>query len=300
MQQRLASCAGATHSCAQAQTTLRRRPDRHHMLLACPSPKPPAWPPEEDLEPVVVEVVVPVFNEERVLVASIRHLRHHLNTEFPLGASVVIADNGSTDGTWRLAEDLSAELAGVRALRTDQTGSGSRLAHGLDREQRDRSGLHGRRPVDRSGRPVPPGGPAAVRPLRPGHRLPPGARRPGHAEPQARGDLPLLQPDPPDCAPHTFSDAQCGFKALRADVARTLVPMVEDEGWFFDTELLVLAERHGLRVHEVAVDWIEDADCRVKIAATAWADLKGIGAFAGTRAGPPSRAPPPGHATPPP
>jgi hypothetical protein len=72
------------------------------------------------------------------------------------------------------------------------------------------------------------------------------------------------------------SDAQCGFKAVRAEVARVLMPLIEDEAWFFDTELLVLAEREGLRIHEVAVDWVEDPDSRVKIAATAWADLKGI------------------------
>jgi hypothetical protein len=57
-----------------------------------------------------------------------------------------------------------------------------------------------------------------------------------------------------------FSDAQCGFKAIRADQARQLLPLVEDKGWFFDTELLVLAERAGLRIHEVPVDWIDDAD----------------------------------------
>jgi hypothetical protein len=72
------------------------------------------------------------------------------------------------------------------------------------------------------------------------------------------------------------SDAQCGFKALRAEAARYLVPMIEDDGWFFDTELLVLAQRYRLRIHEVAVDWVEDPDSRVKIAGTAWADLKGI------------------------
>src|SRR2546422_8303425 len=73
-----------------------------------------------------------------------------------------------------------------------------------------------------------------------------------------------------------FSDAQCGFKAIRADVARTLLPLVEDTGWFFDTELLVLAERAGLRIHEVPVDWIDDPDSRVKVVATALADLRGI------------------------
>ena len=74
----------------------------------------------------------------------------------------------------------------------------------------------------------------------------------------------------------SLSDAQCGFKAIRADVARRLLPLVEDEGWFFDTELLVLAERAGLRIHEVPVDWIDDPDSRVDIVSTARADLAGI------------------------
>jgi putative flippase GtrA len=74
-----------------------------------------------------------------------------------------------------------------------------------------------------------------------------------------------------------FSDAQCGFKAARREVAQALLPLVEDEGWFFDTELLVLAEHNGLRIHEVPVDWIDDPDSRVDVTATAIGDLKGIG-----------------------
>src|SRR5262249_25143398 len=73
-----------------------------------------------------------------------------------------------------------------------------------------------------------------------------------------------------------FSDAQCGFKAIRADVAARLLPLVVDTGWFFDTELLVLAQRAGLRIHEVPVDWVDDPDSRVDILATAIADVKGI------------------------
>jgi putative flippase GtrA len=73
-----------------------------------------------------------------------------------------------------------------------------------------------------------------------------------------------------------FSDAQCGFKAIRADVASRLLPLVEDTGWFFDTELLVLAERSGLRIHEVPVDWVDDPDSRVDIVTTAVADVRGI------------------------
>ena len=61
-----------------------------------------------------------------------------------------------------------------------------------------------------------------------------------------------------------FSDAQCGFKAVRADVGGALLPLIEDNGWFFDTELLVLAEHNGLRIHEVPVDWIDDPDSRCR------------------------------------
>jgi putative flippase GtrA len=73
-----------------------------------------------------------------------------------------------------------------------------------------------------------------------------------------------------------FSDAQCGFKAARTDALRALLPMVQDNGWFFDTELLVLAEHNGLRIHEVPVDWVDDPDSRVHIASTAKDDLRGV------------------------
>ncbi len=73
-----------------------------------------------------------------------------------------------------------------------------------------------------------------------------------------------------------FSDAQCGFKAVRRDVLDGLLDDVQDQGWFFDTELLVLAQRRGLRTHEVPVDWVDDPDSRVDIVRTALTDLKGV------------------------
>jgi len=71
-------------------------------------------------------------------------------------------------------------------------------------------------------------------------------------------------------------DAQCGFKAARVDALRTLLPEVEDESWFFDTELLVRAQRAGLRIVELPVDWIDDPDSRVDIVRTALDDLRGV------------------------
>jgi glycosyltransferase involved in cell wall biosynthesis len=232
--------------------------------------------PEEDPEPVVVEIVVPVFNEERVLGVSIRHLRGYLNAAFPLSASVVIADNGSTDGTWPLAQDLSAELAGVRAVRTARQGRGHALRTAWTTSP---AAVVAYMDVDLSTDldalfPLVASLLSGHSDLAIGSRLAPGARvvRSVKREVISRGYNLILR----TALRTRASDAQCGFKALRAEVARYLVPMIEDEGWFFDTELLFLAERHGMRIHEVAVDWVEDADSRVKIAATAWADLKGI------------------------
>lgn len=74
-----------------------------------------------------------------------------------------------------------------------------------------------------------------------------------------------------------FSDAQCGFKAIRTEAIQPLLPEIRDDGWFFDTELLMLAQDRGLRVHEVPVDWVDDPDSRVDILSTAWLDLKGVG-----------------------
>jgi hypothetical protein len=79
---------------------------------------------------------------------------------------------------------------------------------------------------------------------------------------------------------NSFSDAQCGFKAIRTDTARRLLPFVDDQSWFFDTELLVLAERSGLRIYEVPVDWVDDPDSRVNIVSTVAADLRGVARLA--------------------
>jgi putative flippase GtrA len=107
-----------------------------------------------------------------------------------------------------------------------------------------------------------------------GSRLAPGARvtRGPKRELISRGYNAILK----TALGARFSDAQCGFKAVRADVARELVPQIVDNGWFFDTELLILAQRRGLRIHEVAVDWVDDPDSRVDILRTAIDDLKGV------------------------
>ncbi len=223
-----------------------------------------------------VDIVVPVKNEEHDLAPSVGRLVEHLRCAFPFTARVTIADNGSTDGTWPVACALEARYPEVRAIHLDLPGRGRALheiwsssdAEVLAYMDVDLStDLNALLPL--------------VAPLLSGHsdvaigsRLARGSRvvRGPKREIISRSYNLLLR----TTLGADFSDAQCGFKAIRADQARQLLPLVEDKGWFFDTELLVLAEQAGLRIHEVPVDWIDDADSRVNIVDTAMGDLRGI------------------------
>jgi glycosyltransferase involved in cell wall biosynthesis len=224
----------------------------------------------------VVEIVVPVYNEAGVLEASIDSLLGYLDREFPLATTVTIADNASTDETWPLAERLRRRSGRVQTMHLEKKGRGRALRAAwtasvcpvvayLDVDLS--TDLHGLLPL--------------VAPVLSGHsdiaigsRLATGARvvRGAKREIISRSYNAIVR-----AALHTrFTDAQCGFKALRTDVAKALLPMVQDDNWFFDTELLVVAERHGLRIHEVPVDWVDDPDSSVDLTATAIEDLKGV------------------------
>jgi putative flippase GtrA len=226
--------------------------------------------------PGQVEIVVPVKDEETDLAPSIRRLHAYLSGGFPLTWHITIADNGSRDRTWDIARGLTAELSRVSAVRLAQSGRGRALRSIWSHSD---SEVLAYMDVDLStdlSALLP-----LVAPLLSGHsdvaigtRLARGSRvvRGPRREVISRGYNLLLQAT----LGAGFSDAQCGFKAIRRDKARELLPLTTDGGWFFDTELLVLAERSGLRIHEVPVDWTDDPDSRVNVRATALADLRGI------------------------
>ncbi|MEV5572264.1 bifunctional glycosyltransferase family 2/GtrA family protein [Spirillospora sp. NPDC052269] len=224
----------------------------------------------------LVEVVIPVFNEERVLSASVRRLHAYLSDTFPYAWRITVADNASTDGTWPLAEELTAELPRVRAVHLDLKGRGRALRRVWSGSDAD---VVAYMDVDLSTDldaflPL-------VAPLLSGHsdlaigsRLSRGSAvvRGPRREVISRCYNLLLRAT----LAARFSDAQCGFKAGRTEIVQALLPVVEDQEWFFDTELLLLAERTGLRIHEVPVDWVDDPDSRVDVLRTALDDLKGM------------------------
>ena len=223
-----------------------------------------------------VDIVVPVRNEERDLGPSVRRLVSYLRDSFPFTARVTIADNGSTDATWAVATGLARELAEVRAVHLDLPGRGRALRAIWSQSEAE---VLAYMDVDLStdlNALLPLVAPLLSRhsDLAIGTRLARGSRviRGPKRELISRCYNVLLR----SFMGARFSDAQCGFKAIRRDQARVLLPLTQDTGWFFDTELLVLAERAGLRIHEVPVDWVDDLDSRVDIVATALADLRGM------------------------
>ncbi|TMG64131.1 MAG: glycosyltransferase [Chloroflexi bacterium] len=224
----------------------------------------------------MVDIVIPVHNEERGLRASVLRLHAYLTQQFPFSARITIADNASTDSTPAVAAELAEELPDVRVLRLNEKGRGRALAAAwLTSDARVVSYMDVDLSTDLSAL-LP-----LVAPVISGHsqvsigsRLVTGARvtRGPKREVISRVYNILLRL----VLRVRFKDAQCGFKALRADVARSLLPDVVNRNWFFDTELLVRAERAGLRIHELPVDWLDDPDSRVDIVATAIEDLRGV------------------------
>jgi glycosyltransferase involved in cell wall biosynthesis len=223
----------------------------------------------------VVDIAVPVYNEEQALGPGIERLHAYLMAGFPFSWRITIVDNGSTDGTWLCATRLARDLANVSARHLDGKGRGLALRSAWSASD---ARVVAYMDVDLSTDldallPL-------IAPLVSGHsdlaigsRLAPGssvARAPRRELISRTYNLILRT-----VLATRVRDAQCGFKAVRADVVNRLLPAVEDNGWFFDTELLLLAEHNGLRIHEVPVDWIDDADSRVHVARTAFDDLLG-------------------------
>jgi len=225
---------------------------------------------------VLIEVVVPVHNEQRVLEASIVRLHRYLTADFPFAFRITIADNASTDATWLLAKRLAERLPDVRAVHVAEKGRGRAVRQVWSASDADvvaymdvdlSTGLEALLPL--------------VAPLLSGHsdlaigtRLANGAavvRGPGRELVSRCYNL-LLR----TVMRARFTDAQCGFKAGRTEVVRALLPDVQDQEWFFDSELLLAAQHHGLRIHEVPVDWVEDTDSRVDLVRTALDDLRGM------------------------
>jgi glycosyltransferase involved in cell wall biosynthesis len=224
-----------------------------------------------------VEVVIPVYNEEHVLAGTVERLREYLRAQSGFTWRILTADNASTDGTLEVARQLKDRYPGeVDYLHIPQKGRGRALKAAWLQSDRD---VVCYMDVDLStdighipalvGAVGELGYDMAI-----GSRLARGAivQRSLKREVISRGYVGLIKL----AFLSGFSDAQCGFKAISRSAAHELLPLVENNEWFFDTELLLLAERFGYRIFEIPVRWDEDLDTRVNIRKTVIEDLNGL------------------------
>ncbi len=222
-------------------------------------------------------MVIPVYNEERDLERSVTTLRRFLlENGQRWDWRVVVADNASIDRTLAIAQDLTARWPGqVGVVHLDQKGRGRALRRAWTDSDAD---VVCYMDVDLSTDLL--HLPQLINALTSGYdvafgsRLAPGAKvtRGLKREFISRSYNQIIKL----FFWHQFWDAQCGFKGVTRRVVKDVIPLVQDQAWFFDTELLLIAEKNGYRLKEIPVAWVDDPDSRVKIVKTAWEDLKGL------------------------
>jgi glycosyltransferase involved in cell wall biosynthesis len=230
-----------------------------------------------DSKRVRVDAVIPVYNEQQDLESKVLTLRQYLADHVSYDWRIVVADNASTDRTLEIATTLAARYPGqINAIHLDQKGRGRALRKAWTESD---AAVVSYMDLDLST------DLSAFVPLIDslltgeydvaiGSRLKMGARVTRGLKREVISRIYNLMIKALFWS--KFSDAQCGFKAATRRAVREIVPLIKDQAWFFDTELLLLAERMGYKVFEVPVTWRDDPGSTVKIAKTAWEDIKGL------------------------
>jgi glycosyltransferase involved in cell wall biosynthesis len=225
---------------------------------------------------LTVDVVIPVLNEAHVLARSVETVSAYLTSNVTFRWNVVVVDNGSTDGTQNVAQELCRRDSRVRFIHLHQRGRGRALRHAWLQSSAD---VVCYMDVDLS---------TSLKHLpaligaiaHDGYDVSTGSRL--MSESQTTRSLKremisrFYNVFLKTILVTGFSDAQCGFKAMSRRAVEAIVPQIEDQSWFFDTEMLVLAEKQGYKIKDIPVLWIEDDDSRVKIFQTGWEDIKGV------------------------
>ena len=222
-----------------------------------------------------VDIVVPVYNEEKVLAQNIRILHAYLSKASVYDWTIIIADNASIDNTSSVAKNLGHELNRLRYMHINKKGRGLALKRVFCASQAD---IVSYMDIDLSTNlkyfNLLIDGLTCGFDVATGSRLLTASqvKRSFKREFLSRSYNSLIHL----LFGNRFSDAQCGFKAIRTAIARRLIPYVQNEHWFFDTELLLLAEKSGYRILDVPVQWIDDLDSRVDLIPTIMEDLRGL------------------------
>lgn len=224
-----------------------------------------------------VEIVIPIYNEEEELTRNITKLHSFAKSELSVyDWSITIADNASSDNSFAEAKKLARSKSLIKCLHLDKKGRGRAVKKAWRQSASD---ILIYMDVDLS---------TDLKSLLPlihsleknydialGSRLLTGSRvinRPIKREILSRIYNILIKV----FFKVHFSDAQCGFKGVTRNVVDKLIPFIKDDAWFFDSELLIIGEKVGLKIYEEPVRWIDNPGSTVRVLSTITGDLSGL------------------------
>ena len=206
------------------------------------------------MPPIYLSIVIPTYNEESLIISTLGQVAGFLATREHTW-EVVVADDGSTDGTAKLVEEFINLNPHVRLLRLSHGGKGWAVRQGIleaKGEYRFLCDADLSMPIEQLERFLP----AQVQGLdiAVGSREAPGARRFG--EPAIRHLMGRVYNRLVRVlAVRGLSDTQCGFKCFRGEIVPLLFLNQTMDGFSFDVEVLLVARKEGLRIREIPIDW---------------------------------------------
>lgn len=217
----------------------------------------------KELNPFLT-IIIPAHNEEKRLPNTLEQVFHFLETQ-PFSFEVVVVENGSNDRTYELAREFAKEHANLRAIQNNLRGKGLAIQRGVQEASGEYVFLCDAdlsMPIEEISKFLPPQlqnvdvaiasreAHGAVRINEPYYR---------HFTGRVFNTLIRLLVLP------TLQDTQCGFKCIRADVARDIFPYQTLTGWAFDVELLYIACHRGYQVVEIPIHWYFNADSKISV-----------------------------------
>ena len=220
---------------------------------------------------VKVDIVIPVLNEQEALPVCIAKLQNYISNNVDHKCNIVIADNGSIDDTPEVSNRLVSEYENIQYVRIPERGRGLALKTVWSKSESDivcymdvdlSTGLEAL--------------PILIKRLKGNYQIAIGSRLSKTSKVSNRSFQRELTSRGYNFFFNKFHDAQCGFKGLRTSTAKKILPLIKDNKWFFDTELLLIAEKSGFEIANIPVQWMDDKDSRVNVIKTIIEDLKGL------------------------
>ena len=212
----------------------------------------------------LLSIVIPAYNEEKRLPETLKQISNFLDQQ-DYQAEVLVIENGSTDKTLQIAQNFSEQIPYLRVFHEEQNGKGRAVKRGMMEAIGDYRFICDAdlsMPIEEVNKFIPP--------LLPDSEVAIASR-------EADGAVRYDEPEFRHFVGRVFNtlvrvlalpglhDSQCGFKCLRADIAREVFPEITIYGWAFDVEVLFIARKLGYKIKEVPIPWYYREQSKINV-----------------------------------